>query len=97
MQGPDAALEALPATMVIIASAVPAVGATILLAILGKFLAQPIRIFWIISVLFLAISFAGPFTLPATVALLTKIGLALMHVVAGAAIVGILTTLGREK
>lgn len=97
LQGPDAALEPLPASMVIIASAVPAIGATILLAILVKFLAQPIRVFWIITAVFLVISFAGPLTLPATVALSTKIGLTLMHVVAWAVIVGILTTLGREE
>jgi hypothetical protein len=97
LQGPDAALEALPASMVIIASVVPAIGATILFAILGKFLAQPIRVFWIIAAVFLVISFAGPFTFPTAVALSTKIGLTLMHVVAGAAIVGILTTRGREK
>ena len=97
LQGPDAMLEALPASMVVIASVVPAIAATILFAILGKFLAQPIRVFWIIATVFLVISLAAPLTLPAAVALSTKIGLTLMHVVAGATIVGILTTLGREQ
>lgn len=51
-QDPSAGLEALPAFLVIFASVLPAIGATILLAILGKFLAKPFRAFWIISVVF---------------------------------------------
>ncbi len=96
LQGPDAALEALPAMMVAIASIIPAIGATILLVILGKFLANPIRIFWIISGVFLVISFAGPLTEPATVAVSTKIALNIIHVIAGVAIVGVLTKLGQK-
>jgi len=85
----------IPAIMVVIMSVIPAIGATILLAVLGKFLARPIRVFWIISVVFLLISFASPLGLPVNVAV--KVTLNLMHVVAAVAIVGILTTLGREK
>ena len=85
----------LPAVAVIIASIVPAIAATILLAVLSKFLARPIRVFWIISVVFLLISFASPLGLPVDVA--TKVTLELMHIVAAVAIVGGLTTLGRKK
>jgi hypothetical protein len=85
----------LPATAVIISSAVPAVAATLLLAVLGKFLAHPIRVFWIVSVVVLLLSFAGPLGLPVDAA--TKIILSLMHGVAAVAIVGVLTTLGRQR
>lgn len=85
----------LPAIVVIIATVVPALAATILLAVLGKFLARPIHVFWIISVVFLLLSFAAPLGLPVGVA--TKITFEVMHIVAALAIVGVLTTLGREK
>jgi len=88
-------LAPLPAAAVIITSVVPAIGATILLAVLGKFLARPSRTFWIISVILLLISFAAPLGLPIAVA--TKVILNLMHLVAAIAIVGMLTTLGRKK
>lgn len=94
--GPGSPLEPLPAAPVIIASALPALVAAVLLALLGRFVARPVRIFWIISIVFLVLSFAMPFTLPAEVAFSTKIALNVMHVISGAVIVGVLTTLGRE-
>ncbi len=97
MGGPSGPLGALPAVLIIIFNVVPAIGATILLAILGKVLSRPIRAFWIISVVVFAISFILPLTLPATVATSTIVSLSLMHPIAGAVIVGVLTTLGREK
>lgn len=84
----------LPAAAIIIASLIPALVATILLALLGLFLARPILVFWIVSVVFLLISFMGPLDLPVNTA--TKVILNLMHVVAAIPIVGILTTLGRK-
>jgi hypothetical protein len=86
-------LAPLSAIAVITASVVPAIGATILLAILGKFLEHPIRVFWIISVVFLLISFISPLTLPVGIA--TKITLSLMHLVAALAIVEVLTLIAR--
>lgn len=88
-------LVPLSMTNVVIASVVPAVAATVFLAILGKFAPRPIRVFRIISVVFLLVSFGGPLSLP--VDLSTKVALSVMHVVAGAVIVGMLTVLGREK
>lgn len=77
------------------ASIVPAIAAAILLAILGRFLARPLRIFQIIAVVFLLLSFGGPFSLPVETS--TKVVLGVMHVVTAVAIVGTLSTLGREK
>ncbi len=97
MGGPSGPLRALPAALIIIFNVVPAIGATILLAILGKVLSRPIRAFWIISVVVFAISFILPLGLPSRVATSTRIGLGLMHPIAGGVIIGVLTTLGREK
>ena len=97
MGGPSGPLGALPAALIIVFNVVPAIGATILLAILGKFVSRPFRVFWIISVVAFILSFMLPLTLPSGVATSTKIGLGLMHIIAGAVIVGVLSTLGREK
>ncbi len=94
IENPDV-LEPLPATVVAIASFVPAIGATILFALLGRFLSQGVRIFTIISIVFLVLSFAMPFTLPAAVPMATKIALNVMHVISGVAIVGVLLKLGK--
>lgn len=94
VENPDV-LEPLPAMVVAIASFVPAIGATILFALLGRFLSQGVRIFVIVSIVFLIASFALPFSLPAAVPVSTKIALNVMHVIAGVAIVGVLLKLGR--
>lgn len=95
LSGPGSPLEPLPAFMIIVGSIGPALGAAVLLWILGKFAPRPLWIFWIVSLLFLILSFGGPLPLP--VDLPTKLALSLMHVVAAVAIVGLLTTLGQEK
>ena len=97
MGGPSGPLRALPAALIIIFNVVPAIGATILLAILGKVLSRPIRVFWIISAVVFVLSFVLPLGLPSSVASSTRIGLSVMHPTAGAVIVGVLTTLGRQK
>ncbi len=97
MGGPSGPLRALPAALIIVFNVVPAVGATILLAILGRFLSRPFRLFWIISLGVLLVSFMLPLSLPSTVATSTQIGLGLMHIIAASVIVGVLSTLGREK
>ncbi len=85
----------MPATAVIIMSIIPALGATLLLAILSKVVARPIRTFWIIAAVVLLLSFITPFSLPITWdAIIT---LELMHVIAALVIVGILTTVGRKR
>ena len=95
--GPSGPLEPMPLGAIIILNVVPAIGATILLALLGKYVARPIRLFWIISGVLFVLSFMLPLTLPASIATSTKIGLSLMHPIAWAVIAGVLTTLGREK
>ncbi len=95
--GPGGPLTAMPAALIIVFNVVPAVGATMLLAILGKVSSRPIRAFWIISVVVFVISFLLPIGLPSSVATSTRIGLAPMHVIAASVIVGVLTTLGRQK
>ena len=93
--GPSGPLRPLPVAIIIIFIIVPAIGATLLLALLGKFLNRPIRAFWIISVIAFAISFLLPLSLPEGVASSTKISLSLMHIPAGALIVGLLTKSSR--
>lgn len=97
MGGPSGPLKPLPAMAIVIFNAVPAVGATILLALLGKYAARPIRLFWIISGVIFAFSFIFPITLPATIAASTKIGLSVMHIIAWPAIAVVLTMQGREQ
>jgi len=95
LNGPGTPAEPLPAFMVVIATLVPALAATVFLAILSKFAPRPVLIFQIVAVVFLLLSFGGPFSLPVDLA--TKLALSLMHVIAGVVIVGGLTTLGYEK
>ena len=95
--GPSGPLGPLPAPAIIIFNVVPAIGAAVLLAVLGKFLSRPFRMFWIISVVVFLLSFVLPLTLPSGVTTSTKIGLSLMHIIAWPVIVRVLTKLGREK
>ena len=95
--GPNGPLGPLPLPAIIIFNVVPAIGATILLVILGKFLTRPFRMFWIISVVLFLLSFILPLSLPLGVTTSTKIGLSLMHIITMPVIVGVLTKLGREK
>jgi len=73
----------------------PAIGATILLAILGRFTRRPFLIFQIIAAVFLLLSFGGPLSLP--VSGVVKMVLGLIHIVAAGTIVGVLSTLGRGR
>jgi hypothetical protein len=69
---------------VIMASIVPLVFAALLFLLLVRFTAKPVQIFGIIALLFLVISFGGPFSIP-NVPIMMAIGLNIMHVVAGVA------------
>jgi hypothetical protein len=69
---------------VIMASIVPLVFAALLFLALVRFTAKPVQIFGIIALLFLLISFAGPFSIP-NVPITMAIGLNLMHLVSGVA------------
>mgnify|MGYP000088380244 CR=1 FL=1 len=84
-------LDALPVVMIAVANVVPGLIAGGVLALLARFVAQPVRIFQIISLIFLIVSFASPFTQPAEVTMGTKLALNLMHIVAAGGIVWSLT------
>lgn len=89
-RGPTMPLTPMP---IIITSFVPAIGAAVLLALLNRFVRRPFPIFLAVAVVFLLLSLGAPLSLP--VAATTKAILILMHVLAGAAIVGILARLAR--
>lgn len=78
--------------LVVMNSFVPAIVAAVFLALLNRFTRRPVRVFRIIAAILLMLSFVNPFTIPG--APLTMIlALDLMHVIAAAIIVGVLTTL----
>ena len=89
-QGAGNEIAPLPVVMVVVVSAVAAIAATLLLAILNRFVQRPIRIFQGIAAVALLLSLGGPLSLPVDIA--TKVGLSAMHVVAAAAIVGVFTS-----
>ena len=82
-------LTAVLPVQIVLASIVPAFGAAVLLALLMRFVKRPVRIFQIIGVIFLLASFGGPLNLPVPTS--TIVTLELMHVVAGATIIWILS------
>ena len=92
---PEAPPVPLPISMVIMASAIPAIGATLSYGILHKFVPRSIVVFRFAAAAFFLLSIAGPFNLPVDIS--TKLALALMHLVAGLTIVGVLTMLAPER
>jgi uncharacterized protein DUF6069 len=78
--------------LVILNSFVPAILAAVVLALLNRFARRPVRLFRIIAAVLLVISFANPLTIPGA-PLAMILTLDLMHIVAAAIIVGVLTTL----
>ena len=92
-QGTGTEMAPLPVVMVLVVSVGAAIGATLLLAILNRFVQRPIGWFWGVSAVVLLLSFSGPLSLPVDTA--TKAGLTAMHLVAAAAIVGPLSSMSR--
>lgn len=81
--------------MVAGASVFGAVGAAIAFIVVGLFARRPVRLFRRVAAVALALSFIPPLTIPgAPVAMI--LSLEVMHVVAWAMIVGLLTTLARR-
>jgi hypothetical protein len=89
-EGSDSTPEPLPAAMVIIASAIPALIAAMLLGLLARWARRSLRIFQAVAVVALLLSLGGPLTLD-DVATSTRVALIVMHLVAAALIVGILS------
>ncbi|MGE0542330.1 MAG: DUF6069 family protein [Dehalococcoidia bacterium] len=89
-RGPDTTPESLPPALVAITSAVPALIAALLLWVLGHTIRRPLFVFQIVSAIALLLSLAGPFTLE-DVSASTRVALLVMHLLAGAIIIGGLT------
>ena len=80
---------------VVVSSVVGAIGAAIVFAIIGLFARRPVRLFRIVTTVLLVLSLATPLIIPgAPVAMI--LSLEVMHVVAWAVIVGLLTTMARQ-
>jgi hypothetical protein len=77
------------------ASIVPAIGAAVLLAVLGRFVNRPFRIFQIVAAVFLLLSLGGPLSL--AIGGTEKVFMAAMHVVTAVSITAILSTLARKQ
>jgi magnesium-transporting ATPase (P-type) len=95
VDNPQMGAMVVDAVAIVLLSIVPAIGAGVLLWLLDRFTNRPFTIFWIISAVFLLLSLIPNFTLPMAPG--ASFWLGLMHVVAAAAIVGLLSTLGRER
>jgi Family of unknown function (DUF6069) len=93
---PGAEPALLPAGMVILKSVLGAAAGTVAFSLLGRFVTRGVLVFQIVGVVFLLLSFGGPLSLAATGAA-TKATLLLMHTIAGASIIGLLSGLGRRQ
>lgn len=92
---PAAPAATLPMGMVVVASVVPALVATGVLAIMNRLLARPGRVFAGLAAVGAVLSMGGPATL-AGADTATRAALALMHLIAAGAIVGALLKMGRR-
>ncbi len=81
---------------VAVSSLVGAIAAAIVFAIIGLFARRPVRLFRIVATVVLVLSFATPLTIPGAPAAMI-LSLEVMHVVAWAVIVGLLTTLTHKE
>ena len=81
---------------VVVSSVFGAIGAAIVFAIIGLFARRPVRLFRIAATVVLVLSFAMPLTIPG-VPVAMILSLEVMHVVAWAVIVGLLTTLTHKE
>lgn len=82
--------------MVAIASVIGAIGAAIVFAVIGLFARRPVRLFSIVAVVVLVLSFATPLTIPSAPFSMI-LSMEVMHVAAWAVIVGLLTKLARRE
>ena len=87
--------EVLTLGPVVIASAIGAVGAAVVFGIIGRFSRRPVRVFRVIALVVLLLSLV-PIPLQG-VAWPSAGALALMHVVAAAVVVGVLTAPARGR
>lgn len=92
---PNAPATALPAFQVVVASIVPAIAATLFTMLLNTFTSKPSRILVFVAAGFTLLSMGGPMSI-AEASGATKMALALMHVIAGAAITFGILRLGKR-
>jgi len=76
---PPNASSALTIMPVMLATILPLLIGTLLFLVLTKLLKNPAKIFWVVCMLFLAVSMIGPFTLEGA-EIMYKIILCLMHI-----------------
>lgn len=81
--------------LVVLATIVGAAAAAAVFAIIGRFARRPVGLFVVVATVVLALSFASPLTIPGA-PLAMILSMETMHLVAWAAIVGLLTTLARK-
>lgn len=79
-------------SMVLSSSVIGAIGAAVVFAIIGLFARRPVRLFRIVAVVVLVLSFAAPLTISGA-PLGMVLSMEVMHVVAWAVITGLLTTI----
>jgi hypothetical protein len=97
-QGGSAPATEMPVLPVIVSSAVPALLGAIVLALLAKFAAaRALLIFEIVAAVLVLASLADPLLLPPSTSMVSKVVLCAMHVLAGAATVGVLGTMGVKR
>lgn len=77
--GPDGSIQAITLVPVIMASIIPSLLAGVLLAVLNRFSAQPLRIFGIVTLVLLVLSMANPFLGIPNVPMGMALWLDLMH------------------
>jgi hypothetical protein len=87
--------HALPVAHVVGASMVAALGATVALALLARFVQRPVRAFRAVAAAVLLLSFGGPLNLPVEGGV--KLGLITLHLLTAIAIVGVLTVLPFDR
>lgn len=95
MGGPASPTQPLGIVPVVVATIIPAIGAGVLLALLGRFTRRPYTIFLILSAVFLLLSFLSPLSLPGD--LPVKLAFEVLHIGAAAAIVWALVTQTRAS
>ena len=83
-------------SLVAITSVIGTVGAAAVFALIGLFARRPVRLFRTLAAGVLVLSFVPPATVPG-VPVVMRLSLAVMHVVAWAVSVGLLTTLARQE
>ena len=81
---------------VLISSVVPALLAGVVLALLNRFVSNAVRLFTIISLLLLAVSFVNPFLMIPGIPLAMGLWLDLMHVAVAGSVLGAVWWLAKK-